>query len=39
VQDVLREEAIAVYREYGEFVAAGDVTVYNARGAGAIEKP
>ena len=38
VQDVLRDEALAVYREYGEFVAAGDVTVYNARGAGAIEK-
>ena len=37
-QDVLRDEALAVYREYGEFVAAGDVTVYNARGAGAIEK-
>ena len=37
-QDVLREQALDVYREYGEFVAAGDVTVYNARGAGAIEK-
>ena len=37
-QDVLREEALAVYREYGEFVAAGEVTVYNARGAGAIDK-
>jgi len=37
-QDVLREEALAVYREYGEFVAAGDVTVYNARDAGPIEK-
>jgi tRNA(Arg) A34 adenosine deaminase TadA len=38
VQDVLREEALEVYREYGAFVAAGDVTVYNARGAGAIDK-
>ena len=38
VQDVLREEALDVYREYGEYVAAGDVTVYNARGSGAIDK-
>ena len=38
VQDVLREEALDVYREYGEYVATGDVTVYNARGAGAIDK-
>jgi tRNA(Arg) A34 adenosine deaminase TadA len=38
VQNVLREEALAVYREYGEHVAAGDVTVYNARDSGAIEK-
>lgn len=38
VQDVLREEALEVYREYGEFVAAGDVTVYNARDSGPIEK-
>lgn len=37
-QDVLREEALDVYREYGEFVAVGDVTVYNARGSGAIDK-
>ena len=37
-QDVLRDEALAVYREYGEFVAAGDVTVYNARESGPIEK-
>jgi tRNA(Arg) A34 adenosine deaminase TadA len=37
-QDVLREEALEVYREYGEFVAAGDVTVYNARDSGPIEK-
>ncbi len=37
VQDVLREEALDVYREYGDFVAAGDVTVYNARGLGPIE--
>jgi tRNA(Arg) A34 adenosine deaminase TadA len=38
VQDVLRDEALDVYREYGEFVAAGDVTVYNARDSGPIEK-
>jgi tRNA(Arg) A34 adenosine deaminase TadA len=38
VQDVLRDEALAVYREYGEHVASGDVTVYNARESGAIEK-
>jgi tRNA(Arg) A34 adenosine deaminase TadA len=38
VQNLLREEALAVYREYGEHVAAGDVTVYNARDSGAIEK-
>ncbi len=38
VQNVLRDEALAVYREYGEHVAAGDVTVYNARDSGAIEK-
>lgn len=37
-QGVLRDEALAVFREYGEFVAAGDVTVYNARGSGAITK-
>ena len=37
-QDVLREEALDVYRSYGEYVAAGDVTVYNGRGAGPIEK-
>jgi tRNA(Arg) A34 adenosine deaminase TadA len=37
-QNVLREEALDVYREYGEFVAAGDVTVYNARGSGPIDK-
>ncbi len=34
VQDVLRDEAIEVFREYGEVVAAGEVTVYNARGSG-----
>jgi tRNA(Arg) A34 adenosine deaminase TadA len=34
VQDVLRDEAIEVFREYGEVVAAGEVTVYNARGTG-----
>jgi tRNA(Arg) A34 adenosine deaminase TadA len=38
VQNVLRDQALAVYREYGEHVAAGDVTVYNARDSGAIEK-
>jgi tRNA(Arg) A34 adenosine deaminase TadA len=38
VQDVLRAEALEVYREYGEFVARGDVTVYNARDSGPIEK-
>jgi tRNA(Arg) A34 adenosine deaminase TadA len=37
-QNVLREEALEVYREYGAFVAAGDVTVYNARDSGPIEK-
>lgn len=36
VQGVLRAEALDVFREYGERVAAGDVTVYNARGAGPI---
>jgi tRNA(Arg) A34 adenosine deaminase TadA len=35
--DVLRDEAIDVFREYGEVVAAGEVTVYNARGAGALD--
>lgn len=34
VQDVLRDEAIDVFREYGQVVAAGEVTVYNARGTG-----
>ena len=34
VQDVLRDEAIDVFREYGEVVASGEVTVYNARGTG-----
>ena len=38
-QNVLRDEALDVYRSYGEFVAAGDVTVYNARDSGPIEKP
>ena len=37
-QDVLREEALDVYRAYGEFVESGDVTVYNARDSGPIEK-
>jgi len=38
VQDVLREEALDVYRAYGAFVESGDVTVYNARDSGPIEK-
>ncbi len=38
VRDVLREEALDVHREYGALVASGGVTVYNARGAGAIDK-
>lgn len=38
VQDVLREEALDVYRAYGSSVESGDVTVYNARDAGPIEK-
>ncbi|GAA2006905.1 hypothetical protein JL107_03815 [Nakamurella flavida] len=33
-QDVLRDEALAVFRAYG---MRSDATVYNARGAGAIE--
>jgi tRNA(Arg) A34 adenosine deaminase TadA len=37
-QDVLREEALDVYRAYGTFVESGDVTVYNARDSGPIEK-
>lgn len=37
VQDVLRDAAIEVYREYGESVAAGEVTVYNARDTGPID--
>ena len=32
VSDVLREEALDVYRGYGEFVAGSGATVYNARG-------
>jgi tRNA(Arg) A34 adenosine deaminase TadA len=36
-RDVLREEALAVYRDYGEYVGRGDVVVYNARGTGAID--
>jgi len=34
--DVLRDEAIEVFREYGERVAEGKVIVYNGRGTGAI---
>jgi len=37
-QNVLREEALDVYRAYGTFVESGDVTVYNARDSGPIEK-
>ena len=37
VRGVLLEESLDVHREYGERVAAGTVTVYNARGAGAID--
>ncbi|MGE0814634.1 MAG: nucleoside deaminase [Vicinamibacterales bacterium] len=33
---VLRDEALAVFAEYGELAAAGKVTVYNARSRGAI---
>ncbi|MHC3467402.1 tRNA-specific adenosine deaminase [Streptomyces sp. 7R007] len=32
VHDVLRDEALAVFRGYREAVDAGEVTVYNARG-------
>ncbi|MGI4896780.1 MAG: nucleoside deaminase [Janthinobacterium lividum] len=32
VKDVLREEALAVYRDYAAHVSAGDAVVYNARG-------
>ena len=38
VQDVLREEALDVYRAYGASVESGDVTVYNARDSGPIDK-
>jgi tRNA(Arg) A34 adenosine deaminase TadA len=38
VTGVLRDEAIAVFREYQSLVAAGGVTVYNARGSGPIDK-
>ncbi|MEE6296101.1 nucleoside deaminase [Georgenia wangjunii] len=34
VVGVRREEALAVFREYGRAVAGGEVTVYNARGTG-----
>ena len=30
--DVLRDEALAVFAEFGEYVAASDAVVYNARG-------
>jgi tRNA(Arg) A34 adenosine deaminase TadA len=36
VQDVLRDEALAVFTAYG---ARDDVLVYNARGSGAISSP
>jgi tRNA(Arg) A34 adenosine deaminase TadA len=32
--DVLRDEALDVFREYGEVARAGEATVYNARGTG-----
>ncbi|MER5448340.1 nucleoside deaminase [Streptomyces sp. NPDC002764] len=32
VRDVLREEALTVFRAYREAVDAGDIVVYNARG-------
>ncbi|MEU9390667.1 nucleoside deaminase [Streptomyces sp. NPDC048324] len=32
VEDVLREEALTVFRAYREAVDAGDIVVYNARG-------
>lgn len=35
---LLRDEALAVFRDYGTRVAAGTVTVYNARGAGPIRR-
>lgn len=35
---VLRDEALAVFREYGALVEAGAVTVYNARGAGPVRR-
>jgi len=34
VIDVLRDEAIDVFREYGERAASGEVVVYNGRGTG-----
>ena len=34
--DVLRDEAIEVFREYGERVAEGKVVVYNGRGTGPV---
>lgn len=34
--NVLRDEALAIFREYQALVAAGAVTVYNGRGAGPI---
>nr|WP_218886309.1 nucleoside deaminase [Kineococcus aurantiacus] len=39
VQDVLREEALAVFRDYAEHVAATSAVVYNARGTGAARGP
>lgn len=36
-QNVLRAEAISVFAAYRQYIAAGAVTVYNARGAGAGE--
>ncbi|WP_448072495.1 nucleoside deaminase [Georgenia yuyongxinii] len=34
VRDVRREEALEVFRQYGEAVANGEAAVYNARGTG-----
>ena len=35
---LLRDEALDVFREYQRLVAAGEATVYNARGAGPIDR-
>lgn len=38
VRGVLRDEALAVFREYQARVVAGTVTVYNARGRGPVPR-